>query len=198
MSSNITAVRWKDIKNVNALSTFTGNEPVQQAKRYCHQEKKRIEINQPNIINAYNKSMAGVDRMDQNIATYMINLRSKKWWWPLFTFVVDAAVNNAFQLYRNRNLNPGEQRMDALGLRRAIVDAYYRMHRKVPSTTLFPGNRVLHNPSKNLQFDGKNHWIVKGSQRRCSLTGCKGTSKYFCEKCNVGLHPECFKVYHSS
>ena len=73
VSSNITAVRWKDNKVVNALSTFTGNEPVQQAKRYCHKEKKRIEINQPNIINAYNKSMGGVDRMDQNIATYMIN-----------------------------------------------------------------------------------------------------------------------------
>ena len=195
---NITAVRWKDNKLVNALSTYTGNQPVQKAKRYCHQEKKRIEIDQPNIISVYNKSMGGVDRMDQNISTYMINLRSKKWWWPLFRFVIDAAANNAYQLYRSKNLSPGEHRLDALGFRRAIVDAYYRLYRKsIASTTLFPGNKALHTPSKNLQFDGVNHWIVKGTQRRCSLPGCKGTSKYFCEKCNVGLHPECFRLYHS-
>ena len=27
----------------------------------------------------------------------------------------------------------------------------------------------------------------------CTLYRHKGTSKYFCEKCNVGLHPDCFK-----
>ena len=37
----------------------------------------------------------GVDRIDQNISAYMINLRTKKWWWPLVRFVADVAVNNA-------------------------------------------------------------------------------------------------------
>ena len=48
-----------------------------------------------------------VDRMDQNTATYMINLRSIKWWWPVFKFVLDVSVNNAFQLYREilRNID---------------------------------------------------------------------------------------------
>ena len=82
--SNITAVRWKDNKVVNVISTFTGKQPVQQAKRYCHREKRRLNIEQPNIINQYNMSMGGVDCMDQNILTYMINLSTKKWWWPLF------------------------------------------------------------------------------------------------------------------
>ena len=31
--SNITAVRWEDNKVVNAISTFTGKQPVQQVKR---------------------------------------------------------------------------------------------------------------------------------------------------------------------
>lgn len=45
--------------------------------------------------------------MDQNTATYMINLRSIKWWWPVFKFVLDVSVNNAFQLYREilRNID---------------------------------------------------------------------------------------------
>ena len=37
--------------------------------------------------------------MDQNTSAYMINLRTKKLWWPLFRFVVDVAVNNAYQIY---------------------------------------------------------------------------------------------------
>ena len=197
ISSNITAVRWKDNKVVNCLSTFTGKEPMQSAKRYCHTEKKKVEIEQPNIIREYNKSMGGVDRMDQNIAAYMINLRSKKWWWPLFRFVVDLSVNNAFQLYRMKETQPGERKLDALGFRRAIVDAYYRLYRRNKSfETLFHGSRRLNNPAENLRYDGINHWLVKGAQRRCAMDGCKGTSKYFCEKCNVGLHPDCHKIYH--
>ena len=75
-------------------------------------------------------SIGGFERMDQNISAYMINLRTKRWWWPLFRFVVDAAVNNAYQIYRQSHLNPGEYRLGALGFRRAIVDACYRLCRK--------------------------------------------------------------------
>ena len=55
--SNITAVRWKDNKVVNAISAFTGKQPIQQVKRNCHREKQRVNIEQPNIINQYNMSM---------------------------------------------------------------------------------------------------------------------------------------------
>ena len=101
--------------------------------------------------------MGGVDRMDQNIAAYMINFRSKKWWWPLFRFVVDVAVNNSFLLYRLRNLDPGETKLNALGFR-AIVDAYFRLFRKgVPNFNLYPSNRILHHPAQNLRYDNTNH-----------------------------------------
>ena len=103
------------------MLTFIGKNPIQQVKRFCKKERKPVEINQPNNINVYNQSMGGVDRMDQNIAAYMINLCSKKWWWSLFRFVVDVFVNNALQLYRLRNLNVSETKLDLLGFRRAIV-----------------------------------------------------------------------------
>ena len=75
ISSNATAVRWKDNKVVNCLSTFTDKEPMQSVKRFCYKEKKKVEIEQPNIIREYNISMGGADCMDQNIAVYKINLR---------------------------------------------------------------------------------------------------------------------------
>ena len=47
VSSNITAVRWKDNKVMNANSTFTSIQPIQQAKRYFHCEKRTVNIEQP-------------------------------------------------------------------------------------------------------------------------------------------------------
>ena len=117
VSSNIAAVLWKDNKVVNAISTFNGKQPIQQVKRYCYCEKWRVNNEQPNIKNQYNMSMGGVDHVDQNISAYMISLRAKRWWWPLFRFVVDVAVINAYQIYHQCHLNPGEYRLYALGFR---------------------------------------------------------------------------------
>ena len=75
----ITAALWKDNKVVIAISTFSGKQPIQQAK-HRHREKRRVNIKEPNITNQYNMSMKEVDRMDQNISAYMINLHTKKWW----------------------------------------------------------------------------------------------------------------------
>ena len=134
---------------MNAIFTFTSKKPIQQVKQYCHREKRRVNIEQTNIINQYNISMGAVDRMDQNISACMINLRTKKWWWPLFRFAV-VAVNNAYQIYRQSRLNPGEYRLDVLGFCRAIIEAYYSLYRKsLLSTTLFTGSCSLHHLANN-------------------------------------------------
>ena len=73
--------------------------------------------------------MGDVGRLDQNLAAYMINLRSKKGWWSLFRFCIDMAIDNAYQLYRIRQLNEGESRMDALEFRRVIVETYNKNFR---------------------------------------------------------------------
>ena len=48
--------------------------------------------------------MGRVDRMDQNISAYMINLRQNKWWWPFFWFLVDVAVNKTDKIYCQSHL----------------------------------------------------------------------------------------------
>ena len=92
--------RWKGSKVVTVTSTYTGVNLIKKAQRYSKAEKKRVEITQPNVVAEYNYEMGGVDRFDQNIATYMITQRSKKWRWPVFRFCVDLAVQNAYQIYR--------------------------------------------------------------------------------------------------
>ena len=109
-----------------------------RALRYIKDQGGRVQIGQPNAVSFYNKTMYGVDRMDQNTGAYMINIRNKKWWWPLFRFCVDLAVNNAFQLYRLQPLNQGQKRLDLLGFRREIVQVYHaRFRSEKPLPVIF-------------------------------------------------------------
>ena len=73
---NLTLVRWKDNKVVTVASILYGKEPMKRARHYIKDKGGRVEIDQPNSISVYNKTMSGVDRMDQNIGAYMINIRS--------------------------------------------------------------------------------------------------------------------------
>ena len=59
---------------------------------------------------------------------------------------------------------------------------------------MFPGLRQKTKVSDDVRFDKLSHWIGKVKQRRCAE--CGKTTLYFCEKCNVALHPESFKEFH--
>ena len=50
VTSSITALRWKDDKLVNTISNFTGEQQFWLLERYCHREKRRVNIEQPDII----------------------------------------------------------------------------------------------------------------------------------------------------
>ena len=56
--------------------------------------------------------MGGVDRLDQNISSYMKGHRSKKWCWQVFCFCLALSVNNACQLYRQQKRSEGERKLD--------------------------------------------------------------------------------------
>ena len=122
---NVTLAQWKDNKVVTVASALYGQQPIRKAKRYIKDKGGRVDIDQPNSIAEYNKTMVGVDRMDQNISYYMISIRNKKWWWPLFYFCIDLAVSNAYQLYQTQPLQPGQKILDLLGFIREVVNAYY-------------------------------------------------------------------------
>ena len=98
-NSNLMLVRWKGNKVVTIASTFVGKTPFRKAHRYVQAQNGRAEIDQPQSFFLYDKGMAGVDWLDQNISSYMIGHRSKKWWWPVFRFCLVLSVNNAYELY---------------------------------------------------------------------------------------------------
>ena len=142
-NSNVTLVRWKDNKVVTVASTFVGKMPLRKDHRYVEAQNGRTKIDQPQSIFLYNKGMGRVDPLDQNINSYMIGHRSKKWWWPVLCFCLDLSVNNAYQLHRQQKHSEGERKLDLLGFRRSIVDTYYRCLRKSTTTDIFPLARKL-------------------------------------------------------
>ena len=121
---------------MNVISTFIGKQ------HYCHHEKRIVNIEQPNIIKQCNMSKGwggwggggGVDCMNQNISAYMINLRTKKWWWPLFQFVVDVTVYNVYQIYRLSHLNKNliSNHLEFLN---SIMDDFSKSYRVIAMTS---------------------------------------------------------------
>ena len=62
---------------VTVASTFFGEMPLRKTYRCVKAQNGRAEIIQSIFL--YNKGMGVVDRRDQNISSYMIGHRSKKW-----------------------------------------------------------------------------------------------------------------------
>ena len=92
----------RTITVVNAISIFTGKQSIQQVKIYCHREKRRVNIEQSNIINQYSMSLGVVDCMDQNISAHMINLNTKKLlMWPLIMLI--KYIANPTQIMENKD-----------------------------------------------------------------------------------------------
>ena len=87
-NNDVAMVLWKDKKTVSVASTYCGAAPVGKAKRFSRADRRRIEIPEPQVVKVYNMGMRGVDRLDQNLAAYMINHRSKNGSGLYFAFVL--------------------------------------------------------------------------------------------------------------
>ncbi|KAG5862926.1 hypothetical protein JTB14_027434 [Gonioctena quinquepunctata] len=62
--------------------------------------------------------MGGTDLLDENTARYRISIRRKKWWWAIFTWLLDVSVVNAWNIYRQH------ENIKQLVFRRQIVQTY--------------------------------------------------------------------------
>ena len=70
-------------------------------------------IEQPFLVKLYNEHIGDVDTMDQNVTKYQVAIRGKKWYWCLILYMLDVAVNNAWQLHKICT-DSGETPMDML------------------------------------------------------------------------------------
>jgi len=184
---------------VTAASTSIGVKPISYVQQYSQKEKKII-VPRPLIIGEYNKYMGETDLMDQNISTYRIGIRGKKWWWPIFTWLIDMCINNAWILQKKFKPN-----ISQLQFRREIVRMLLRRYGTAPKVGGRPSTSIssvsCNIISDDIRYDGKEHLVIPTPQkkrRRCTGEGCSSSGRTMCCKCNVGLCIECFKLFHTT
>ncbi len=118
-------VRWNDNNAVSLVSNVYGVRPIGKVSRWSKTQSKYIQVKRPDIVDHYNNHMGGVDKMDQNISAYCVQIRSKKWWWPLWA--IDTAIQNSWILYRNTQSGK-DTPLDLLSFRRWIANFYTRKY----------------------------------------------------------------------
>ena len=189
--SKVAVVRWIDNNVVTAASTAFAATPTGSVKRFSRRDKKKMEVPAPAAILAYNQGMGGTDRQDQNVNKYRVAIRGKKWWWALWTWLIDVTVQNAFDLARKAGSPSAD---DQLEFRRAIA-RFYLQHYGTPRSG--KGRPRAGDPTATeLRFDGRDHVIQRSAKRRvCAY--CSGRPTYECGKCNVGLCTGCFAAFHT-
>ena len=152
-------------------------------------------INQPDLIQKY-KSMGGVDRLDLNVATYRINIRTKKAWVAFLCILSRCVcVQNAWLLYRNSSAALVEQ-LDLLEFHRRIANTYFMQYARAKNTgsTGRPAALIVWVPA-DARYDRTDHFVTNvPKQLQCAA--CPGKAKTKCIKCNVYLQVACFIRFH--
>lgn len=185
-TNELLLVRWKDNSVCTMATNHDAIDPMGFVQRWCPVQREKTNVRIPLLFQNYNNGMGGVDEMDQSISLYRIAIHGKKWWWVLFTYMVDMAVANAWRLHVISKEDP----MDQLLFRRSIARYYLRleMPRKVrPSSSSVEG----------LPKDGIGHYPKKlVNQLRCVI--CHSRVRWECKKCRKTLCVEksCFEKFH--
>ena len=183
-------VSWLDNKVVTCATNYVTCNPVSTAQQWSNSAKKQVDVPMPKPFEDYNKQVSGVYLCNQFVSIYRVCIRSKKWWWPYFAWVVNTSVANAWNLF----CTVQKQKIGTLEFQSEVaMTILASFGRNKPAKSL----AFQRNVASNVKLDTKNHILMKRTLKYCCCKHCGGRSIYLCQKCNVALHPNCFKDYHS-
>lgn len=183
-------VRWKDNNIVTMATNYDTMEPLSKVKRWSSAKKSKVDVAQPQPFSKYNASMGGVDLLDQAVNNYRISIQGKKWWWCLFTHMVNVSVVNAWRIH---NL-ACENKTDLLTFVRNITRHYLKCCTK-SSISSRPSGTI---PTSIKKHEGGHFPGKIEKQLRCRE--CHLRARWKCIKCNVVLclERDCFIKFHNS
>ena len=192
--NKIVLCRWMDNSVVSVASTIHSCK----VRRYSRNEKKNVEVDCPKMIQEYNKHMGGTDRQDQNVNKYRIAFRGKKWYWCIFTWLIDVTEQNAWLLHKKCG---GE--LTQFEFKEQIAQTYLTRFGTAPKGS----GRTPSHPTKgekrvldDIRFDGIHHYFLEtqgNKRRRCAGEGCQKRPFSQCSKCDVGLCLACNLSFHT-
>ena len=118
------------------------------------------------------------DLLDRLLAAYRPTIRGKKWYWPLFTNILNISMISAWRAHCHSTPHS----LSHLEFLRHVTLAL--LHHDTPSTARVPRDcaRVPF-PVIESRFDGMNHIMITGTQGRCKV--CQKNTKMHCQKCKI-------------
>jgi Transposase IS4 len=175
-------------------------------KRWDKKISQYIEIPQPELVQKYNKSMGGVDKLDQFISYYRIFIKSRKWILRIIFHFLDFAITASWIEYRKdctSNKTDSQQCLDLLHFRLNIFE-FLTFVQDTPRKRGRPASldsEIQENPStkkkneihpiKEIRLDRFDHWPCLDSKKknstRCKYKNCQAKTINYCEKCKVHL-----------
>ncbi|XP_010796031.1 piggyBac transposable element-derived protein 3-like [Notothenia coriiceps] len=210
-SEGVVAIKWFDNKCVNLLSNACGVEPVSTVKRWSQEAKAKIPIPCPSLIPAYNEHMGGIDLSDMLVHLYKTPAKARRWYFPLFGYMLDLSVSNSWLVYKRDCGLLNKKPMPLKRFRLEVAHSLKQVNKpakvgRPPSSSPPPMSQnkyytqTAQQPPPDVRYDNCGHWPLHSEMRgRCKVCP-KGVSRWKCGKCMVFLclnaSQQCFVVYH--
>lgn len=153
----ILVCRWLSSRVVNICCNAVGVEPVRLTRCHLEEAKARTQDHPPSLVKLYREKARGVDQMDQNIAKYKVKIRAMKWYLSFISYIIDVALNSAWQLHR---VYCQGTHVDFLALSRNVAHVYVENN----ADTSSQGGWSWRAETEN-RFDMIGHWIVHQDKR---------------------------------
>lgn len=192
--SGLLCVKWQDTKEVVVLSNCHQPSLTTVGKKNKTGEIQDIQC--PEVIAFYRKTMGGVDRADQLIGMYDHDRKSTKWWKKVFYTCLSMSAVNAWimynQLRRKKEQVPFLSYLVLLA-EELISEGIKNTSHKLPKKGVCSKKRKLYGPMPL-------HLPVEEETRRrcarCSQEKRQKRTKTICKECDIPLCKDCFMLYH--
>nr|XP_022290940.1 piggyBac transposable element-derived protein 4-like [Crassostrea virginica] len=206
----LSCLKYQDSKTVYLISTTETSNIVTTSNHDFHTNETKIR---PSMVHVYDKKMGAVDRNNQMVENYKLNIKTLKWWKKLFFHLINVAIVNSYIIYKEctTRSTPMVQRH----FRRRLVEELLEYSGQ---TNVAPVGRPA--PKVLERLTGR-HFVdkfIEGGKtlhRQCIVCGpaerkmCDAVrpgekrrfghmTSYKCKQCNVPLCiTPCFEIFHT-
>lgn len=217
--SGINYVSVKDNKVVSILSSAAGLTPHASVRRWNKDEKKKVEMDFPQVFAVYNRTMGGVDLHDQHCSDVNVKVKSDKWTWALFRRIIEASISNAFILWKQC---ANDEDKKYIGIKEFVVEVtndYMLLNEKNLKNHNISVTEVRRNCKSctirvtthciecsdhfcvecfNNHHDVIVHKSTHGDKRKsCAYQNCEKRTTTSCKTCDCYVCSDCFTKYHA-
>jgi hypothetical protein len=184
-NEGICVMKWRDRREVLAISSEHSNELIEVSNRRGDQKLKPVAITK------YNKYMSGVDRQDQ-MSYYPCERKTVRWYKKIGIHYFQLLLLNSYFLYTEN-----VRKCTLYDYRLSVISSLVKNQENINIPPQIP-QQNSHFPTK-VTKNNSNKYLRKRC-KVCHSKGIRKTTLFYCSECEgqPGLCLEnCYQNYHS-